>query len=100
MTTKLVVPKFQTEAEEAEWWHAHRSTLSEELERAATGGTLRTGTSRNLAEVAEARKHSSLLNLTDDDLLKVYEAARRRGITVQQYVTGVVHRALERESAA
>jgi hypothetical protein len=38
---KLVVPKFATEAEEAEWWDQHMDVVEANLIEAAERGTLR-----------------------------------------------------------
>jgi len=38
------MPKFETEAEEAQWWFDHRDDLSDEFIRRAAEGTLGEGT--------------------------------------------------------
>jgi len=39
----LKLPKFETEAEEAQWWFDHRDDLSDEFVRRAAEGTLGEG---------------------------------------------------------
>lgn len=40
---KLAIPKFETEAQEAEWWYQNREALAEEFELAQQKGRLRFG---------------------------------------------------------
>ena len=40
---KLVIPKFSSEAEEAEWWYQNREALAEEFARAESKGKLHFG---------------------------------------------------------
>lgn len=46
----LVVPKFESEAEEAKWWYDNRGKLSDEFEQAFKEGRLRRGGPRALCE--------------------------------------------------
>lgn len=93
--SRLKVPAFETEAEEVAWWEANRELVSEEFAKAGREGRL-----WFRSEVSGESPRKSGLQLTDEELLRVHEAARRRGITFGQYLTLAVHEALEREPAA
>ena len=41
MKRKLRVPAFQSEAEEAQWWHKNRARLDKDFLKAAKAGTLK-----------------------------------------------------------
>jgi hypothetical protein len=43
------VPKFKTEAEEAQWWDDNRQTVEDALIRAMDNGTIGAKTTRDLA---------------------------------------------------
>jgi hypothetical protein len=54
---KRIVPKFATEAEEAEWWFKNRNTHGKGLLAAVKGGQARVLTKEKLLErIAESRK--------------------------------------------
>ncbi len=93
--SKLKLPAFETEAEEVAWWEANRELVSDEYAKAGREGRL-----WFRSEVSGETPRRSGLQLTDEELLRVYEAAKRRGITFGQYPTMAVHEALEREPAA
>lgn len=93
--SNLHIPAFATEAEEAAWWDSNREAVSEELAQAAREGRL-----RRRAEHADDTVGVPKLTLNEEDLLRAHEAARRRGITLLEYVRLAVHEALARESAA
>ncbi len=52
------MPKFETEAEEAQWWFDHRDDLSDEFIRRAAEGTLGEGTLGRTLKRQEARAES------------------------------------------
>lgn len=95
MPSSLTVPKFATETEEAEWWDRNRDLVSKEFDRALAEGRLRRGTTAKLALVAEMG-----LNLSRQDVLKLADAADRRGLTFKEYLSELIHQALEHEPAA
>jgi hypothetical protein len=55
---KRVVPKFNTEAEEAEWWYRNRARISRDLKEAATIGEVKVLTKERLREPLQARPNS------------------------------------------
>jgi hypothetical protein len=52
------MPKFETEAEEAQWWFDHREDLNDESERRAAAGTLGEGTLGRALKRQKARAAS------------------------------------------
>ena len=52
------MPKFETEAEEAQWWFDHRDDLSDEFLRRAAEGTLGQGTVGRALKRQKARAES------------------------------------------
>jgi hypothetical protein len=55
---KLVVPKFATEREEAEWWDAHMDIVESNLLEAMKNGTARRGVAMRLMREAREREKS------------------------------------------
>jgi hypothetical protein len=51
-------PKFETEAEEAQWWFDHRDEISDEFIRRAAEGTLGEGTLGRALQRQKARAES------------------------------------------
>jgi hypothetical protein len=49
LADKLKLPKFASEAEEAQWWYDHREEVTKAFEDAAARGELLTGSAAKLA---------------------------------------------------
>jgi predicted DNA binding CopG/RHH family protein len=97
----MMVPKFENETQEADWWFENRELLSQEFEKAAVEGRLRRGTVKRRMELAQARKQAeSAIQLDPEDASKAQALAVRKGLTYQTYIKTIVHEALEREQAA
>lgn len=97
----LIVPKFATETEEADWWYNNRDRVSEEFLLAAKEGRLGRGTMMRRAREAEAKKRAEIvIELEPDDMTKAHAAAARRGMSYGAYIKMLVHEALAREDAA
>lgn len=105
------IPKFANEDEEAKWWYENRELVSEEFQKAAKEGRLRTGGIRRLfAEKGIPFKEPKLtptttIRLDPDDIAKAREQAAKRGLRYQTYLKMIIHEALlkaekERESTA
>lgn len=95
------IPKFTTEAEEADWWYANRDAVSAEFQHAAEEGTLQHGTAKRLAEEARARRGAEgIIRLEREDIARAQAAAARQGLSYETYVRRLVHEALDKESAA
>jgi len=94
----LVIPSFQSEAQEARWWDRHRRSVEAELRR-----RLRRGSTHTLAEVMEGlEKKESLkpvtIRMRSDDIVTARGLAARKGIGYQTYIKLLLREALEREA--
>jgi hypothetical protein len=56
----IVVPKFQTEAEEAQWWYDNREKVEDLLIYAMDNGTSRRGTPQRLTSGARASRNVAI----------------------------------------
>lgn len=92
MNEPLKIPKFQTEAEEAEWYPQNEAAILQEFERAAANGTLRRGTAKR----SSSQPVTLRLDSSDPELAKTLAA--RRGLAYQSYVKMLLHVALAREA--
>jgi len=54
----IVVPKFKTEAEEAQWWYVNRDKVEDALIGAMDNGTIRRGTAQRLTRETRASRNS------------------------------------------
>ena len=94
---KLEVPRFGSEAEEAQWWFDHRDETAGFMESAvAEGRTL------SLEKVlAHERNGGSTptvsIRIDPGDLARARVQAEKRGLRYQTYLKMVLHEALERE---
>jgi len=91
---KRIIPKFATEAEEAQWWFDHEDFLLQKFERAEAEGTL--GRGRAMRRAMEA--DTILLDAADAARARI--AAERKGMQYQAYVKMLIHEALEKEPIA
>jgi predicted DNA binding CopG/RHH family protein len=97
----MIVPKFENETQEADWWFDNRELLSQEFQKAAAEGRLGRGTVKRRMEEAQKRKEAeSPIQLDTEDASKAQALAARKGISYQTYIKTLVHEALERETAA
>jgi hypothetical protein len=104
--TDLKVPKFATEAEEAQWWYDNRDKVSAEFHRAAKEGRLKRGGVRRLF----AERGISLpplqplptttIRLDPDDITKARDQAAKRGLRYQTYLKMIIHEALLKAETA
>ncbi len=97
----MIVPKFENETQEADWWFENRDLLSQEFQKAAAEGHLGRGTVKRRMAEAQARKDAEFpIQLDSEDASKAQTLAVRKGISYQTYVKALIHEALERETAA
>jgi predicted DNA binding CopG/RHH family protein len=95
MATKLEVPKFATDAEESEWWYAHRENVNEEIVRAFEDGRMRPS---KLGQ--RGNTPTTTIRLDPSDITKARTVAAKRGLRYQTYLKMLIHEALEKESVA
>lgn len=90
---RIVVPKFRTEAEEAQWWYDNRDKVEEALINAMDNGTIRRGTARRLTNEARASRNVTI-RMAEADLDLARKQAEEKGLPYQTYVKSVLHEAL------
>jgi hypothetical protein len=88
MATRRVIPKFDSEADEARWWFEHADELMDDFDAAAADGTLGHGT------VARRFGLTNIVELKSNDVDLARELAARHGVEYQTYVQNLVHDAL------
>jgi len=91
---KRVVPKFDTEAEEAKWWYDNREQHAEDLSREGKRMTREV-----LMKRIEVSKSVPIhVRLDACDLQLARELAERKGLPYQTYIKSLLHEALAREA--
>ena len=90
---KNEIPEFQSEAEEAAWWDAHRDEtaawMREAVERRQT---------TTLAEIlSKARAGEIQGGIDPADIDRARALAEKQGVSCQSYLRKLVREALERE---
>ena len=98
---RIVVPKFATEAEEADWWFKNRRAHSEEFLKAARNGEAQVLTKEKLLARIEASKQKAAapmiaIRIPADDLARARKQAEERGLPYQTYIKSLLHVALAR----
>ena len=102
-TEGLVVPKLETEAEEARWWYKNRDKVEDALLKAIDNGTIESGVAQRLTRQARASRNVTL-RMAEADLGSWTQTGQRQGITVANltYIKSVLHEKLvkrERQKA-
>jgi predicted DNA binding CopG/RHH family protein len=97
MSDKGEVPRFQSEAEEAQWWFDHKEETARWMQQAAAEGRV-----SSLASIVERRRQRGTtptvsIRIDPADLSRARFQAERRGLRYQTYLKMVLHEALERE---
>lgn len=96
MAKKLVIPKFQSEAEDAAWHDQHMEELQNEISRQIKAGTaiiVRKGRPNpfDLSQVC--------IRLPKSDVDVARRLAAEEGIGYQPYIRSLLHKALRREAS-
>jgi predicted DNA binding CopG/RHH family protein len=103
---RIIVPKFTTEAEEADWWYKNRKAHSEEFLAAARRGEVQVLTKKKLLARIEASKKKAAapmvsIRIPADDLALARKQAERKGLPYQTYIKSLLHETLtQRERKA
>jgi predicted DNA binding CopG/RHH family protein len=96
--TKRVVPKFATEAEEAEWWYKNRELHGKQLLEAVKSGEARILTREKLLERIEAHQKKAApvvsLRIPEADLALARKQAEQKGLPYQTYIKSLLHETL------
>lgn len=99
MVDKPKIPKFASEAEEAQWWYDHRDELTKAFEDAAARGELHTGSAATLArERGGGITPTTTIRLDPEDVSRARALAAKRGLRYQTYLKMLIHEALETEA--
>jgi predicted DNA binding CopG/RHH family protein len=89
------IPKFDNEADEANWAFEHRDDLAAAFLQAAQKGLVRQGTLKQRGVTPP-----TTIRLAPEDISRARALAERRGLRYQTYLKMLIHEALEREEKA
>lgn len=89
------IPKFENEADEANWAYENREELAEAFLKAAKEGRVRQG-----ALQQRGITPPTTIRLAPEDISRARALAERRGLRYQTYLKMLIHEALEREEKA
>lgn len=96
--TKRIVPRFATEAEEADWWYRNREVHGKELLAAVKSGEAQILTREKLLARLEASKKKPApvvaLRIPAADLALARKQAEQKGLPYQTYIKSLLHEAL------
>jgi predicted DNA binding CopG/RHH family protein len=90
---RLVVPKFESEAQEAQWWFENRDKVEDALIGAMDSGTIQRGAAQRLASERRASRNVTI-RLAEADLDLARGQAEEKGLPYQTYIKSVLHEAL------
>jgi predicted DNA binding CopG/RHH family protein len=97
LENKVEMPRFASEAEEAQWWFDHREETAGLMEQAVSEGR----TTSLDAVLGKNRNGGSTptvsIRIDPSDLARARVQAQKRGLRYQTYLKMVLHEALERE---
>jgi len=91
----LKIPKFENEADEANWAYENREVLAGAFLQAAQEGRVRQGTLKQRGVTPPIT-----IRLAPEDISRARALAERRGLRYQTYLKMLIHEALEREEKA
>ena|SRR5438034_10672130 len=92
---KTIIPKFTSEAQDAQWHDRHKRELESAMER-----RLKEGSTLTLRQaVSRAKLRAVTIRLATEDIDRARGLAARKGIGYQTYIKLLLREALEREAA-
>jgi predicted DNA binding CopG/RHH family protein len=94
MAERLVVPSFNSEAEEAEWYQAHKREVEQDFLRAWKEGKTFRKSPKNPA------LRPITIRLPVDDIQRAQKQASQRGVGYQTYLRMILHQALRQKATA
>jgi predicted DNA binding CopG/RHH family protein len=89
----MVVPKFETEAQEAQWWFENRDKVEDALISAMDSGAIQRGTAQRLTAERRASRNITI-RMAEADLDLARGQAEAKGLPYQTYIKSVLHEAL------
>lgn len=84
------IPKFRTEAEEANWWDSHPAAATEIMK-----GALKSGKARRAVPLKTVT-----MRLPLPDIKTAQDLAHEKGLPYQTYIKMLLHEALKKERSA
>ena len=87
---QIPIPKFRTEAEEAQWWDSHADAATEIMQRA-----LKSGKARRAVPLKTVT-----MRLPVPDIKTARDLAHEKGLPYQTYIKMLLHEALKKERSA
>ena len=91
-----VIPKFESEAEEAKWWFDNQAELDKDFAKAFAEGRLQLRTEPRTSTAVP----TTTIRLDPADIQMAREQAEKRGLKYQTYLNMLLHEALTRKSKA
>jgi predicted DNA binding CopG/RHH family protein len=95
---RRIVPKFATEAEEADWWYKNRHIHDKEFLAAIKRGEVKVLTKELLLARIEASKKKPApaiaLRIPAADLALARKQAEQKGLPYQTYIKSILHETL------
>jgi predicted DNA binding CopG/RHH family protein len=83
----ITIPKFHTEAEEADWWDAHPEVATEIMRRA-----IKSGKAKRVVPLKTVT-----MRLPVPDIKAAQDLAHEKGLPYQTYIKMLLHEALRKE---
>ena len=87
---QIAIPKFRTEADEAEWWDSHPAAATELMKQA-----LKSGKARRAVPLKTVT-----MRLPVPDIKAAQDLAHEKGLPYQTYIKMLLHDALKKERSA
>jgi predicted DNA binding CopG/RHH family protein/uncharacterized DUF497 family protein len=84
----LAIPRFKSEAQEAEWWDSHPEFLAEQFKKAAKEGRILRGVPKS---------QSVTIRISTTDVEAARRQAERKGLPYQTYIKMLLHQGLARD---
>lgn len=87
---KRIIPKFESEAEEAQWWFDNQNALDKDFAKAFAEGRLQRRTGPRTSNAVP----TTTIRLDPVDIQLAREQAEERGLKYQTYLKMLIHEAL------
>lgn len=97
MTERKELPAFKSEREEADWWYDNREKHAEEFIVAMAEGRVQQG---GMARRLAAARAYAAYGLDRKDVSRAETLAEHRGMSLEKYLSQIVHEAIDREESA
>ena len=85
------IPRFKSEAQEAEWWDKNHDFIADQFEKAAKEGRILRGLP------GRGATRSVTIRLAVRDVETAQTLAEKMGLPYQTYIKAILHQALDRQ---